>query len=367
MTDQTDEIRFERQGGLAVVTLDRPKALNALTLPMIRAFDPQLARWAEDPAVKAIVVRGAGDRAFCAGGDVLAIVEAGRALKRGDADGAGALARDFFREEYLLNRRVHTLPKPYVALLDGITMGGGVGLSVHGRFRIVTEKTLFAMPEVGIGLFPDVGGTWFLPRCPGEIGTWLALTGSRLNAADALYAGVGTHFVPSADLDDLIAALATALGRSEGTADTDRVVEDVISGHAKPAGEAPLAAHREEIDRCFHFDSVEEIVQSLENEGTDWASSTLKSLKHMSPTSLKVTLRQIRLGATMGFDDAMTMEYRLSQALLSGNDFYEGIRALLVDKDRSPKWQPANLEDISTTDVERYFAPLGDRDLTFAS
>jgi enoyl-CoA hydratase len=366
MTDQTDEIRFECQGGLAVVTLDRPKALNALTLPMIRAFDPQLARWSEDPAVKAVVIRGAGGRAFCAGGDVLAIAEAGRALKRGDADGAGALARDFFREEYILNRRIHALAKPYIALIDGITMGGGVGVSVHGRFRVVTEKTLFAMPETGIGLFPDVGGTWFLPRCPGEIGTWLALTGSRLHAADALYAGVGTHFVPSAGLDGLVTALAAALGRADGTADADRIVEAVLSEHAKPAGEAPLAAQREAIDRCFCFDSVEEIIQSLANEGTDWASSTLNNLEHMSPTSLKVTLRQIRLGATMGFDDAMTMEFRLSQALLSGNDFYEGIRALLVDKDRSPKWQPATLEDISTTDVERYFAPLGDRDLVFA-
>lgn len=359
--DSRHEITFERRGAIAVVTLDRPKALNALTLGMIREFDPRLAGWAGDPAVKAIVVQGAGDRAFCAGGDVRAVADAGRALKEGRA--GGDLASDFFREEYVLNRRIHALSKPYVALLDGITMGGGVGISVPGSHRVVTERTLFAMPETGIGLFPDVGGSWYLPRCPGEIGTYLALTGARLHAADTLYAGLATHYLPSAAVGGLIDALAGADWSGDGRAVVDEALASVAAGSA---GEPPLAAHREAIDRCFRFDSVEEICAALEKDGTDWAVSTLKNLSQMSPTSLKVTLRQVRLGKNLSFDDAMIMEYRMSQAFIRGDDFYEGIRALLVDKDRSPRWRPATLAEVGAADVERHFAPLGDRDLGFA-
>jgi enoyl-CoA hydratase len=327
---------------------------------MIREFDPRLAEWAADPEVEAVIVRGGGDRAFCAGGDVRAVAEAGKALREGRGD--GALTRDFFREEYVLNRRIHTLSKPYIALLDGITMGGGVGLSVPGSHRVVTGKTLFAMPETGIGLFPDVGGSWYLPRCPGEIGTYLALTGARMHAADTLYAGLATHHVAS----DRTAGLVEALAATDWSGDAKATVDGVLEGFAEPAGEPPLAARRDAIDRCFGFDSVEEILGALEKDGTDWSVSTLENLSQMSPTSLKVTLRQIRLGASLSFDDAMIMEYRMSQAFIQGDDFYEGIRALLVDKDRSPKWRPSSLGQVGADDVERYFAPLGAQDLSFS-
>lgn len=356
---QTQDIRFEVTGPLGIVTLDRPKALNALTLPMIRAFDPVLAEWESNPAIRAVVIRGAGDRAFCAGGDVRAVYDDGKAMKEGT--GEGALTRDFFREEYRLNRRIHRLAKPYVALLDGITMGGGVGLSVHGSHRVVTGKTLFAMPETAIGLFPDVGGSWFLPRCPGETGTYVALTGARLHAADVLHLGIGTHYVPSERLDDIVAGLAGA----DWSGDARAVVDGVVGRHAEAAGPAAIAGMREAIDRCFAFDTVEEILAALKAEGTEWGEATLKTLSHMSPTSLKVSLRQIRLGKGLDFDEAMKMEYRLSQACMRAHDFYEGIRAVLVDKDKSPKWRPAELSQVSSADVEAFFAPLGANELTF--
>jgi enoyl-CoA hydratase len=354
----TEEILFERRGPLALATLNRPKALNALNLAMIEALDPQLRAWESDPGVRAVVIRGAGDRAFCAGGDVRACWDAGLAMKRGEGD--GRLTREFFRGEYRLNRRIHAYPKPYVALIDGITMGGGVGLSVHGSHRVATERTLFAMPETGIGLFPDVGGSWFLPRCPGQVGTYLALTGSRLHAAEAIYAGIATHYVPSEGLDALVEDLASA-DLSRGRDDVDGVVKK----HARDPGHATLSEHRDAIDRCFNFDTIEEIFQSLRNEGTDWSGATLKVLSQMSPTSLKVALRQLRRGAGLDFDEAMRMEFRLSQACMRGDDFYEGIRAVLVDKDRSAQWRPATLEEVTEGMVEGHFAHLGPDELSF--
>lgn len=346
----TDDISFARRGAIGLVTLDRPKALNALTLPMIRAYAPQLAAWAADPAVAAVVMRGAGDRAFCAGGDIRAIWEAGRAS---DA----AIHRDFFREEYRLNRAIHRFAKPHVALLDGITMGGGVGLSVHGSHRVATERTLFAMPETGIGLFPDVGGGYFLPRCPGEIGMYLALTGHRLKAADLLYAGIATHYVPSAGLDDLVVALGE-IRSSDG-------VDEVLGRFAAPAGEAPLAAHRAAIDRCFAAPSVEAILDVLAADGSDWARAARATLLKMSPTSLKITYRQVRLGRALDFEACMVMEYRMIQRFMAGHDFFEGVRAAIVDKDQAPRWRPDNLAAVTAAEVDAYFAPLGPRDLTF--
>ena len=331
-TGSTPDLTFEHQGAIAIVTLDRPKALNALTLEMIRTLDRQIAIWASDDEVKAVVIRG-------------------------------ALTRAFFREEYVLNRRIHTLAKPWIALLDGITMGGGVGLSVPGSHRIVTDKTLFSMPEAGIGLFPDVGGSWYLPRCPGQIGTYLALTGTRLHGADVLYAGLATHYVPSGRVDELVSVLSGA----DWSGDAHAVVDSALARFAHDPGTLYLATYRDAIDRCFQFDSVEEIFASLEDEGTDWAIDTLKNLRQMSPTSLKVTLRQMRTGRTLSFDDAMTMEYRMSQAFIQGEDFYEGVRALLVDRDKSPRWRPDTLDAVSLDLVETFFTPLGERDLTFSS
>ncbi|RMD64375.1 MAG: enoyl-CoA hydratase/isomerase family protein [Alphaproteobacteria bacterium] len=354
------DILFEVRGSIGLVTLNRPRALNALTLAMCQAFDARLATWSADPQVRAVVVKGTGERAFCAGGDVRAIWEAGR---KGEP-----LSADFFRAEYRLNRRIKRFPKPYVALIDGITMGGGVGVSVHGSHRIATERTLFAMPETGIGLFPDVGGGYFLPRLPGRIGLYLALSGVRLKAADCLYAGIATHHVAAAALPELEAALAEALadgGSGPAGADAHARVETVLGRFAGDPGPAPLAAHREAIDRCFAAESVEAILAALEAEGSDWARETLNILQSRSPLSLKVTFEQMRRGATMDFEEVMVMEYRLSQAFMAGHDFYEGIRAVVIEKDNAPMWDPPSLDAVTPQMVEACFAPLGDRDLTF--
>ncbi|MDX1576411.1 MAG: enoyl-CoA hydratase/isomerase family protein, partial [Kiloniellales bacterium] len=313
----TDEILFERRGALAVATLNRPDALNALTLGMIRQLAPRLRDWADDPAVAAVLVTGAGDRAFCAGGDLRAFWD----LRHGDRLEAGV----FFREEYRLNRQVFTFPKPYVAVIDGIVMGGGVGLSVHGRHRVASERTRFAMPETGIGLFPDVGASYVLPRLPGELGLYLGLTGRRLDAADCLYCGIATHYVAAAGLPALESALAEiAVGET-----ADAAVAEILDRASSDPGPSALAEDRDAIDRCFAQDSVEDIVAALEAEGTNWARHTLEGLQACSPTSLKLTFRQIRKGSGMDFDAALAMEFRLSQACLAGHDFLEGIRAVV--------------------------------------
>jgi len=342
-----DDIQFDVRGRAGFVTLNRPRALNSLTLPMIETMDARLTAWATDPGIDVVVVRGAGDRAFCAGGDVRAIWRAG---KDGDP-----LTRDFFRAEYRLNRRIKTYPKPYVALIDGVTMGGGVGVSVHGSHRVATEHTIFAMPETRIGLFPDVGGSHFLPRLEGKLGLYLGLTGVRLKAADARFAGVATHYVDSAQLPDVEAALA------ESGSD----VNATLAGHTSDPGPAPLATYRAAIDRCFAGVTVEGIIAALEDEGGAWAEEALEALRVASPTSLKITVEELRRGAKLDFDASMSMEFRLSQACLARHDSYEGIRAALIDKDNAPNWQPADLADVSAELVAAHFAPLPDGDLTF--
>lgn len=350
------EILFDRRGPLGLVTLNRPKALNALTLDMIRAFDAQLAAWQEDAAVRAVVVRGAGGKAFCAGGDVVAMYREGVAERAGET--VGTLRRDFFRSEYGLNRRIKRFPKPYIPLVDGISMGGGMGISMHASHRVVTERTMIAMPETGIGLFPDVGGTHFLPRCPGGVGLYLGLTGERLKGVDVVEAGIGDALVPSERLDSLVDAIAASgCGADE--------VMAILRAHAAPAIDAPLAALRPAIDRCFAGSSVEAIMAALVAEGTEWARGVLAIFGRVAPTSLKVTLEAIRRGAGLEFEDCMVMEYRLSQSFLAADDFYEGVRALLVDKDKNPRWNPATLDAVDTARVERYFASPPAGDLSF--
>ena len=355
MSDQ-DEILLGRKGGLATVTINRPQALNALTLANYRRLDPALREWAADPSVHAVVVRGAGDRAFCAGGDVRAVYEAGRGIS-GDPE----LTAVFFREEYELIRLIHHFPKPYVAVIDGITMGGGAGISVNGAYRIATERTLFAMPETGIGLFPDVGATRFLNRCPGHVGRYLGLTGARVNAADALYCGFATH----AAKRDSIDALLDALSR-----DPD-AIEHCLRRFAADPGPPELAALQPAIDRCFAQDSVEAILDALAAESAggganaQWAEETRAGLLTKSPTSLKITLRQLTLGRDFDLDAALALEYRLTQHVMAGHDFYEGVRAMLIDRDRDPRWRPATLAEVSDSTVDAYFAPIGDRELRF--
>jgi enoyl-CoA hydratase len=348
-----DEILLERDRGLATITINRPQALNALTLDNYRRFDPALRAWATDPSVRAVVVRGAGDRAFCAGGDVRAVYEAGRGI-----GGDPSLTAVFFREEYELIRRIHHFPKPYIAIIDGITMGGGAGISVNGAYRIATERTMFAMPETGIGLFPDVGATRFLNRCPGHVGRYLGLTGARLNAADALYCGFTTHFVERDRIEALLDELAG-----------DHVsVEACLSRFAAAPDPPPLASLQPAIDRCFAGDTVEAILEALAVEASageanaKWAAETRADLLTKSPTSLKITLRQLTIGRDYDLDAALALEYRLTQHVMAGHDFYEGIRAMLIDRDRNPEWRPASLAEVSESIVDGYFTPIGDRE-----
>jgi enoyl-CoA hydratase len=340
----TPDVQLEQRGPLGLVTLHRPRALNALDLGMIRALTPALEAWAEAPEVKAVVVRGAGGRAFCAGGDVRAVASADVPF-----------ARAFFREEYALNRLIHHYAKPYVALVDGICMGGGLGLSMHGSHRVVTERLVLAMPETAIGLFPDVGGGWFLPRFPGESGTYLGLTGARCTAGDAAWLGYATAHVPHERLD----ALVEALGAADWNADNPHLVATrAVEDFATEPGPSALRVHAEAIDRCFAGGRVEEILAALDAEGSEWAARTRDTLGRMSPTSLKVTLRQLRLGRRLSYDELVEVEYRLSQHCTARPDFREGIRAVLVDKDNQPRWSPATLAEVSDADVEACFAPV---------
>lgn len=332
------EVLTRIDGTVGRITLNRPKALHALNLAMCEAMTAALLDWRDDPAVTAVLIDHAGERGFCAGGDIRMIAESGAT----DA----VEARAFFHAEYRLNHLLFVYPKPVTAIVDGIVMGGGVGISEPAKVRVATERTTYAMPETGIGLFPDVGGGWFLPRLPGETGTWLALTGARLKAADTVALGIHTHFVPS----DRIEALKVAMV----DADTD-----ALADFATPAGPAPLEPHRAVIDRLFAFDTVEAIFAALEAEGSEWALAQLAILKTKSPQSLKVTLRQLRLGRAMtDFAEVMAMEYRLGGRVVRTHDFQEGVRAVIVDKDNAPQWSPDRLEAVEDAAVEALFAPL---------
>jgi enoyl-CoA hydratase len=358
MTDDND-ILFGREGGVGTVLLNRPQALNAFTLGMYRRLDPQLRAWADDPDIGAVLVEGAGERAFCAGGDVRAVYEAGKGIT-GERDFTSV----FFAEEYRIINRIHRYPKPYIAIQDGITMGGGAGVSVNGAYRVATEKTLFAMPETGIGLFPDVGATRFLNLCPGRIGRYLGLTGARLGAADALYCGFATHYVARERAQAVksgLAGIAWHAGRERAQ------VAAVLAQFAADPGPSPLAARRPIIDRCFAGDTVEAILEALAHETGDigWAAETRASLLTKSPTSLRITLRQLILGQGLDLEAALKLEYRMTQHVMAGHDFYEGVRAALVDKDQKPRWQPTTLAKIDDAATEAYFAPLGAGELEF--
>ena len=341
-----DDVLFEQRGRAGLITLNRPKALNALTLDMVHAMRAKLEDWRSDEAVELVVVRGAGERAFCAGGDIRALHDSGKA--------GTPYVIDFYAHEYRLNRMIKRYPKPYLALINGIVMGGGVGVSVHGQYRIAGEGCVFAMPETGIGLFPDVGGTYFLPRCPGETGLYLGLTGARLDVTDAKFTGVATHVVPAAQHEALIAALAEDAMPLERTLAQFAVNPD---NKSKIAGLQPL------IDRHFAHASVEDIFASLEADASLFAAETLKSLRTKSPTSLKVTYRQIREGKKLGFEDCMRLEFRLTNRFMRGHDFYEGVRAVILEKDNAPKWKPPSLQAVTANDVDGYFAALPDGDL----
>jgi enoyl-CoA hydratase len=335
------EVLTRVESGVGHITLNRPKALHALNRAMCETMTGALLAWRDDDAVKSVLIDHAGERGFCAGGDIRMIAGSGA----GDASEAKA----FFMVEYRLNHLLFDYPKPITAIVDGIVMGGGVGISEPADVRVATERTTYAMPETGIGLFPDVGGGWFLPRLPGQTGVWLALTGARLKAADTVFLGIHTHYLPADALEAFRFILA---------ADPAYPI-DVADGLEADPGEAPVEAHLAAIDRLFAFDTVEEIFAALEADGSDWASAQLATLRTKSPQSLKVTLRQLRLGASLpSFTENMALEYRLGGRVVRTHDFQEGVRAVVVDKDNTPNWSPADLSGVSEADLDRLFAPL---------
>ena len=347
-------VTFDRRGGLGIITLDRPKALNAATLEMYRAMHPRLEEWRADESVRALVLRGSG-RAFCAGGDVRRVYEERKTPLR-----PGDYKYDMFYEEYLFIRDLHRFPRPQVALVHGVTMGGGMGLSVNGRFRVANETSVFAMPEVFIGSLPDVGSTRFLNFCPGQIGTYLALTGSRVGPSDALYCGFATHVVAEARLGELEDALAALPLRN-----AEQELGELFTRFAIDAGEPKLAALQPGIDRCFSKPTVEESVKALQAENAPWAREALAALQKAAPLSLKCTLRAVREGKGSTIEDALRLEFRVIQHMVEDDDFYEGVRSVLVDKDRNPRWRFRSLEEVSDAEVERHFAGLGERELRF--
>jgi enoyl-CoA hydratase len=343
-TPETDEVLFTRTGHLGLVTLNRPAALNALNRQMCIALHRQLQDWATDDAVRTVAIEGAGDRAFCAGGDVVGLHAAGKA---GSPEWEG-----FFHDEYRMNQAIAHYPKPYVALIDGISMGGGVGVSVHAPYRVATERTMFAMPETGIGLIPDVGGTHALPRFPGELGTWAVLTGARIRGADTVHLGYTTHHVPSTE----ITALKDRLAHSHET------VDHILKTFDTDAPEDNITPLRDGIDYHFAHDSMDAILESLD-QGDDWALEQARLIRTMSPTSLKLTLHGLREGERATIEQALKLEYRMVCAIKHNHDFYEGVRAQLIDKDRTPRWTPATLAE---TDITPYLDEPRTGDLTFS-
>ncbi|MBL4603223.1 MAG: enoyl-CoA hydratase/isomerase family protein, partial [Emcibacteraceae bacterium] len=328
-----------------------PGVLNALSTGMCSAMDKQLTAWENDTSIKAVVIKGSGEKAFCAGGDVRTIVEQGPENN--------LAAKEFFSTEYKMNAKIFHFSKPFIALLDGVTMGGGVGVSIHGSHRVVTEKTLFAMPESAIGLIPDVGGSYFLPRLPGSLGLYLGLAGARLKGADILYAGIGTAYMSSEKLEDFV----TALRDNDISSNSD--VDNIIAAFAEDPGEAPLDEFRDLIDAAFSEKTVEDIFDHLGDIDHEWAQQTLAVLKKVSPISLKVITEQLNRGAKLDFDDCMKMEYRIVCAISAyASDFYEGVRAVLIDIDHAPNWMPPTLDEVSAEMVMAHFDSPADGDLS---
>lgn len=340
------EVLLETRGEAGVITLNRPKALNALNLDMVREILPQLRIWAKDPAVTRVIIKGAGERAFCAGGDVRALHDLGRA---GHVD----QAVQFWREEYVLNAYIGSFPKPYISLIDGICMGGGFGLSAHGQYRVAGDRYMFAMPEVNIGLFPDVGGSHVLPRLPGAFGMFLALTATRIHAAEAHACGLATHVAHTAAFPALEEALCSGMD-----------VETALAEHCIVPGDGAFAAHLDFIAETFGEKSLPAIFSRLEDAAgaggahAEFAATCLKAMRAASPTSLLLVMEQMRQGAQKNLDDCMRMELRMVSRVAAGNDFYEGVRAVLVDKDNKPQWKPARLEDVNPADIVHHFDPI---------
>ncbi|MPS69060.1 MAG: enoyl-CoA hydratase/isomerase family protein [Novosphingobium sp.] len=335
------ELLTRREGVAGVISLNRPKAIHALTLGMCESMRESLGEWAGDPGVKAVMIEHSEGRGFCSGGDI-------NLLRRSALEDHGAAGRRFFHEEYRLNHQLFTYEKPVVAFMDGVTMGGGVGISQPAQFRVATEHTRFAMPETGIGLFPDVGGGWYLSRLDGRLGQFLALTGARLDGAECLWAGLATHYLPSEALPE--AKRRIAAGHEIG---------GVLGALSVKAPEPKIAAHEGQIRRHFAFDTLEQVLASLESDQSEWAARELATLRTKSPQACKVSLHQLATSLTLDtFARNMAMEYRIGSRVIVLPDFAEGVRAVIVDKDHAPKWNPAAPEDVTEPMLDAIFAPL---------
>jgi enoyl-CoA hydratase/carnithine racemase len=351
---QEPDLVARREGAVGVIRLNRPKTINAVTLEMFRDADKALDRFEADPEVGLILLEGAGERGLCAGGDIRALYEESKVK--------GDLGKILWREEYILNARIAKFAKPYVALMDGIVMGGGVGLSAHGSHRVVTERTKLAMPEVGLGFFPDVGGTWLLSRSPGEIGTYFGLTGQTMNGPDAVYARFADAVVPSGRL----AALREALIKLRAGVSSAEV-KATIDGFATGETAGPVAAMQPQIDRWFAHDRMQDIVAALQRDGSELAQSTLKTLNEKSPRGMVVALKLLRLArASSSLEQCLVREYRAALEVFASDDFREGIRAAVIDKDRNPRWSPPAIEDVTPEMVAPYFAEIGADELVFS-
>ena len=353
VVSEEGDLIARREGACGVIRLNRPKAINAVTLEMFRDIDKALDAFEADPAVAVILLEGAGERGLCAGGDIRALWESSKVK--------GDLGKILWREEYILNARIKKFPKPYVAFMDGIVMGGGVGLSAHSSHRVVTERTKLAMPEVGLGFFPDVGGTWLLSHSPGEVGTYFGLTGQTMNGPDAIYARFADAVVPSAKL----AALRDALTKVRPGTTSDEI-KALIAGFATGETAGPVAAMQTRIDAWFAHDRMEDIVANLVSDGSELALSTLKTLNEKSPRGMVVTLKLLRLARTASsLEECLVREYRAALEVFASDDFREGVRAAVIDKDRNPKWSPPRIEDVTPEMIAPYFAEIGADELVF--
>jgi len=347
------DLIVRREGAAGIIRLNRPKALNAMTLEMSLGIDAALDRFEADPDIAVIILEGAGERGLCAGGDIRGLYESS---KQG-----GDLGKVFWRQEYIMNARIAAFPKPYVAYMDGLVMGGGVGLSAHGRHRIVTERTKLAMPEVGLGFFPDVGGTWLLSRAPGELGAYFGLTGHTMNGPDAIHARFADALVPSGRWPSLREVLTKV---RPGT--LPREITRLIDGFATGESAGPVAAQQERIDAWFAHDRMHDIVAVLKQDGSELALATLKALSEKSPRGMVVTLKLLRLArGSASLEECLVREYRAALEVFRSDDFREGVRAAIIDKDRNPRWSPPDIDDVTPAMLAPYLAEIGKDELIF--
>ncbi|NCC22141.1 MAG: enoyl-CoA hydratase/isomerase family protein [Alphaproteobacteria bacterium] len=351
LNDLSDDISIEDNGPLAKIRLNRPAALNALSLEMIRLISAALRQWAENDRIKAVAFTSTSERAFCAGGDMKSVYQSGMAFRRGQAQ--EKVASVFFGEEYVMNSMIASYSKPVITLMPGITMGGAYGIAGPGDFRIACDNTAFAMPEVAIGFFPDVGSSYFLNKCPGETGLFLALTGNTIGPEDMVWAGLASHIIPFSERERLFDAIETCLDQASGLQSCHQAVRSALEEFGEQASGGWLREWRREIDRGFSGESIEEILATLQE--SEWGRRVAETMASRSPTSLKVVLEHVRAVRGLTYEQVLERDFSLAQHFIAGHDFYEGVRAVLIDKDKAARWEPAAIPDVNRDHVESYF------------